>query len=67
MEKQVFASPDGAPAVGPYSPAVGVGDFVFVSGQVALDADGKIARLHAQGPGAQGAREPARRRSRPPA
>ena len=42
MEKQVFASPDGAPSVGPYSPAVGAGDFVFVSGQVALDPDGKI-------------------------
>ena len=32
MEKQIYSSPDGAPAVGPYSPAVGVGDFVFVSG-----------------------------------
>ena len=42
MEKQVFASPDGAPAVGPYSPAVGAGDFVFVSGQIPLDPDGKI-------------------------
>ncbi|NLE23334.1 MAG: reactive intermediate/imine deaminase [Actinobacteria bacterium] len=42
MEKQVFVSPDGAPAVGPYSPAVGAGDFVFVSGQVPLDPDGKI-------------------------
>ena len=42
MEKQVFASPDGAPAVGPYSPAVGAGDFVFVSGQIALDTGGKI-------------------------
>lgn len=42
MEKQVFASPDGAPAVGPYSPAVGAGDFVFVAGQVPLDPDGKI-------------------------
>jgi 2-iminobutanoate/2-iminopropanoate deaminase len=42
MEKQVFVSPDGAPAVGPYSPAVGVGDFVFVSGHLALDKDGKI-------------------------
>jgi len=40
--KQVFAAPDGAPAVGPYSPAVGIGDFVFVSGQIGLDADGKI-------------------------
>ena len=42
MEKQVFASPTGAPAVGPYSPAVGAGDFVFVSGQIPLDPDGKI-------------------------
>jgi 2-iminobutanoate/2-iminopropanoate deaminase len=42
MEKQVFASPDGAPAVGPYSPAVGAGDYVFISGQIPLDRDGKI-------------------------
>lgn len=42
MEKQVFVSPDGAPAVGPYSPAVGAGDFVFISGQIPLDRDGKI-------------------------
>ena len=42
MDKQVFAAPDGAQAVGPYSPAVGAGDFVFVSGQLALDRDGKI-------------------------
>jgi len=43
MEKQVHASPDGAPAVGPYSPAVSAGDFVFISGQIPLDKDGKIA------------------------
>jgi len=42
MEKQIFAASGGAPAVGPYSAAVGVGDFVFVSGQIALDPDGKI-------------------------
>jgi 2-iminobutanoate/2-iminopropanoate deaminase len=42
MEKHVFASPDGAPAVGPYSAAVGAGDYVFVSGQVPLATDGKI-------------------------
>ena len=42
MEKQVFAAPDGAPPVGPYSPAVGSGDLVFVSGQVPLDHEGKI-------------------------
>ena len=42
MEKQVYASPDGAPAGGPYSPAVGAGDYVFISGQIPLAADGKI-------------------------
>ncbi len=42
MKKQVFSSPDSAPPVGPYSAAVGAGDFVFVSGQIALDPDGKI-------------------------
>lgn len=43
MEKRVYEAPDGAPAVGPYSPAVGVGDLVFVSGQIALDGSGRIA------------------------
>ncbi len=43
MDKQVFASPDAAPAVGPYSPCIGAGDLVFVSGQIPLDAAGKIA------------------------
>ena len=42
MEKQVFASPDGAPAVGPYSPAVGCGELVFVSGHVPLDTAGSV-------------------------
>ena len=42
MEKQIFSSPAGAPAVGPYSAAVGAGDFVFISGQIALDTNGKI-------------------------
>jgi 2-iminobutanoate/2-iminopropanoate deaminase len=42
MPKQVIASPQGAPAVGPYSPAVQVGDLVFVSGQIPLDHEGKI-------------------------
>ena len=42
MQKQVYVSPDGAPAVGPYSPAVGAGDLVFVSGQIPLDHEGKI-------------------------
>ena len=42
MQKQVYVSPDGAPAVGPYSPAVGAGDLVFLSGQIPLDHEGKI-------------------------
>ena len=42
MDKQAFASADAAPAVGPYSPSLGAGDLVFVSGQLPLDADGKI-------------------------
>ena len=42
MDKQVFASADAAPAVGPYSPCVGAGDLVFVSGQLPLNAEGKI-------------------------
>jgi 2-iminobutanoate/2-iminopropanoate deaminase len=42
MDKQAFASADAAPAVGPYSPCIGAGDLVFVSGQIPLDAAGKI-------------------------
>ena len=43
MSKQSFAAPTGAPPVGPYSPAIGVGDLVFLSGQIALDAAGNVA------------------------
>ena len=42
MKKDVYSSPEGAPAVGPYSPAVGVGDLVFLSGQIPLDPNGRI-------------------------
>jgi 2-iminobutanoate/2-iminopropanoate deaminase len=42
MDKQVFASADAAPAVGPYSPCIGAGDLVFLSGQIPLSPDGKI-------------------------
>lgn len=42
MDKKAFASADAAPAVGPYSPCVGAGDFVFLSGQIPLDPQGKI-------------------------
>jgi len=42
MEKQVFVSPQGPPAVGPYSPAIGVGNLVFLSGQIGLDTEGNV-------------------------
>ncbi len=42
MKKTTLAAAGGAPAVGPYSPALAVGDFVFVSGQIALDAEGNV-------------------------
>jgi 2-iminobutanoate/2-iminopropanoate deaminase len=42
MERSTDAAPDGAPAVGPYSPAVGAGSLVFVSGQLALATDGSL-------------------------
>jgi 2-iminobutanoate/2-iminopropanoate deaminase len=42
MDKQAYASPEGAPAVGPYSAALGAGGLVFVSGQIALDSSGRI-------------------------
>ncbi len=45
MEKTTLASPAATPAIGPYSPALAVGDFVFVSGQIALDHEGKIAAI----------------------
>ncbi len=42
MDRQAFSSPDAAPAVGPYSAALGTGNLVFVSGQIALASDGTI-------------------------
>jgi len=42
MDRSTYAAADGAPAVGPYSPAVGAGDLVFISGQLALDAGGAM-------------------------
>jgi 2-iminobutanoate/2-iminopropanoate deaminase len=45
MDKQSFSSPEAAPAVGPYSPAIGAGDLVFLSGQLALDAQGRLAAI----------------------
>jgi 2-iminobutanoate/2-iminopropanoate deaminase len=45
MDKQTIASAAATPAIGPYSPALAVGDFVFLSGQIALDHEGKIAGI----------------------
>ena len=42
--KQVIASPDLPPPLGPYSHAVRAGDFVFLAGQAGLDPEsGKVA------------------------
>jgi 2-iminobutanoate/2-iminopropanoate deaminase len=35
--KQAISSPTAAPAIGPYSPAVKVGNLLFLSGQIPLD------------------------------
>ena len=35
--KQAVTSPTSAPAIGPYSPALRVGNFLFLSGQIPLD------------------------------
>ena len=37
MEKKVVQPPTAAPAIGPYSPALRVGNFLFLSGQIPLD------------------------------
>src|SRR5215213_1487935 len=47
--KQAISSPTGAPAIGPYSPAIRAGQLLFISGQIPLDpatgqlVDGDIA------------------------
>jgi len=45
MDKQTIASSAAIPPIGPYSPGLAVGDFVFVSGQVPLDREGKIVDI----------------------
>lgn len=42
MTKYAFSAPDQAPPVGPYSPAVVSAGFVYVSGQVGVDAEGNV-------------------------
>jgi len=42
MFTKSFSSPNVYKAIGPYSPAVKLGDFVYVSGQLPLDSEGKL-------------------------
>jgi len=43
VTKTVVSAPTSAPAIGPYSPAVRVGNFLFLSGQIPLDpASGQL-------------------------
>ena len=40
--RRAISAADGAPAIGPYSPALAVGQLVFLSGQIPLGADGTV-------------------------
>jgi len=42
MKKTAIATAKAPAAIGPYSQAVAAGPFVFVSGQIALDAGGRL-------------------------
>jgi len=42
MSKQMISPEGAAPPIGPYSPAVKAGQLVFASGQVGVDAQGKV-------------------------
>lgn len=43
MGRELITSPTAAPAIGPYSPALKVGNLLFLSGQIPLDpATGEI-------------------------
>ena len=42
--KELIVPPGGPPPVGPYSPAVKAGGWVFVSGQIPILGDGEILR-----------------------
>ena len=41
MKREIYSSDDAPAAIGPYSQACGFGQLVFLSGQIALTADGK--------------------------
>lgn len=47
MKKQTIASAAAPPAIGPYSPALAVGGFLFISGQVPMDSEGEIVGITA--------------------
>ncbi|MBK9149051.1 MAG: RidA family protein [Flavobacteriales bacterium] len=40
--KQAIHPPDSARPIAPYSPAIAAGGFLFISGQIALDAQGRL-------------------------
>ncbi len=42
MAKYPFSAPGAAPPVGPYSPAVAISGFVFLSGQIPVDGEGNV-------------------------
>ncbi|MBK7147568.1 MAG: RidA family protein [Bacteroidetes bacterium] len=42
MNKEIIATSDAPSAIGPYSQAVQSGNFIFLSGQIALDITGQI-------------------------
>ena len=42
MFMKAFSAKNGAPAIGPYSPGVKLGDFVYLSGQLPTDSEGNI-------------------------
>lgn len=41
-DRRALSAAGGAPAIGPYSPALAVGSMVFLSGQIPLRADGTL-------------------------
>lgn len=51
--RRLVTAPDAPPALGAYSPAVAMDGWIFVSGQVGWDADGR--GLNDRGPGEQAA------------
>ena len=39
MEKKIVATPNAPAAIGPYSQAIRIGDFLYTSGQISLDPE----------------------------